>query len=87
MVFQSDVIPSSPRYFSTRMEDGFAVADSALREQIRQQYAECWNRIQARRKFVEETLRIPLPEEVLPLSNMACLVPPFLLRPNLVFSL
>ena len=87
MVLQSDVIPSSPPYFSTRMEDGFAVADSALRSELRANHSDCYARIEQRRRFIESVLNIPLPDEVLPLSNMACLVPPFLLRPNLVFAM
>ena len=87
MVMQSDVIPSSPVYSSTRMEDGFAIADHTLRAEIRAGYPGCYARIEQRREFVQAALGIALPDEVLPLSNMACLVPPFLLRPNLVFAL
>jgi hypothetical protein len=87
MVIQSDVIPSSPVYFSTRMEDGFAIADHALRAEIQLGYPECYARIEQRREFIQTALGVALPDEVLPLSNMACLVPPFLLRPNLVFAL
>jgi hypothetical protein len=87
MVMQSDVIPSSAAYFSTRMEDGFAIADDALRAEIRAGYPDCHVRIDQRREFIQTVLGIALPDEVLPLSNMACLVPPFLLRPNLVFAL
>ncbi|MEW5978906.1 MAG: hypothetical protein AB1898_24190 [Acidobacteriota bacterium] len=87
MVLQTDVIPSSKVYFSTRMEDGVAVADSTLREAIREQFPDCYRRCQARRRFVEEVLAVQLPEEVLPLSNMACIVPPYLLRPELILAL
>lgn len=86
MVMQTDVIPSSPVYFSSRMEDGVAIADAALRAELRARFPECLSRCLARRRFVEGALGIALPEELLPLSNMACLVPPFLLRPNLVFA-
>jgi Xaa-Pro aminopeptidase len=87
MVLQTDVIPSSPTYFSTRMEDGVAVADDALQQTIREHYPETWARCQARRRFVETTLGIQCPQAVLLLSNMACLVPPYLLRPNTVLAL
>lgn len=86
MVMQTDVIPSSPVYFSSRMEDGVAIADAPLRAALQLEFPECLARCMARRRFVEETLRIELPQEILPLSNMACLVPPYLLRPNLVFA-
>ncbi len=86
MVMQTDVIPSSPVYFSTRMEDGVAIAGEALRAQLRAEFPACFARCLGRRRFVESTLGIELPQELLPLSNMACLVPPYLLRPNLVFA-
>ena len=87
MVIQTDVIPSSPVYFSTRMEDGVAIVDGALREELQHRFPECYGRRQARRRFVQEVLGISLPEEVLPLSNMACIVPPYLLRPEQIFAL
>lgn len=87
MVLQTDVIPASKTYFSTRMEDGVAVADDALQRQIRERYPATWARCQARRGFVETTLGIECPQEVLLLSNMACLVPPYLLRPTTVLAL
>jgi len=87
MVIQTDVIPSSPTYFSTRMEDGVAIVDDVLREELRRRFPECYRRCQQRRRFVQEVLGIALPEEVLPLSNMACIVPPYLLRPGWIFAL
>ncbi|MBL8174053.1 MAG: hypothetical protein JNK48_05250 [Bryobacterales bacterium] len=86
MVLQSDVIPSSKDYFSTRMEDGYALADQPLRKRIAKEYPACLARCQARREFMSRQLGIELPEEVLPLSNMAGIVPPYLLRPELVLS-
>ena len=41
---QVDVIPSSPIYFSTRMEDGVVIADETLRRQIQEQFPESMNR-------------------------------------------
>lgn len=87
MAMQVDVIPSSPIYGSTRMEDGVVLADLALRRQLASEFPECDARCQARRTFMAETLGLELPEEVLPLSNIPAIVPPFFLRPNLVFAL
>jgi Xaa-Pro aminopeptidase len=87
MVIQTDVIPSSSVFFSTRMEDGVAIADGALRDELRRRFPECYQRCQERRRFVQETLGLALPEEVLPLSNMACIVPPYLLRPERILAL
>jgi hypothetical protein len=87
MAIQVDVIPSSKVYYSTRMEDGLVLADRDLRNEIRQRFPECYARCQARRSFMAETLGIELADEVLPLSNIPALVPPFLLTANRVLAL
>jgi hypothetical protein len=86
MAIQVDVIPSSPAYFSTRMEDGIVLADAELRRSLQLLYPACFARCQQRRTFMIDVLGIELPEEVLPLSNMPAIVPPFFLRPNLMFA-
>ncbi len=87
MVMQVDVIPSSRTYSSTRMEDGVVIADQALRRQIQAQFPDCFARCQKRRDFMSEVLGIPLPEEILPLSNIPAIVPPFFLSPNTILAL
>jgi Xaa-Pro aminopeptidase len=87
MAIQVDVIPSSPVYASTRMEDGVVLADKELRKQLQDTYPDCYARCQKRRKFMTDILGIELPEEVLPLSNIPAIVPPFFLAPNEVFAL
>lgn len=87
MVLQTDVIPSSKQYFSTRMEDGLAIADEALREELAARFPAVMARIDARREFVRAVLGLPMAPEHLPLSNTFGIVAPFLLRPNLVFAL
>ena len=73
MAIQVDVIPSSPAYFSTRMEDGIVLADAELRRSLRALYPACFARCQKRRAFMTDVLGIDLPEEVLPLSNVCLL--------------
>jgi Xaa-Pro aminopeptidase len=87
MAIQVDIIPSSPIYFSTRMEDGVILADEGLQRQLQAQFPECYDRCLERRAFMQRVLGIPVPDEVLPLSNIPGLVPPFFLSPNLVFAL
>jgi hypothetical protein len=87
MALQVDVIPSSPLYFSTRMEDGVVLADAQLRARLAELYPECYARCQRRRDFMIEQLGMELGEEVLPLSNTVSIVPPFLLRPNQFFAM
>lgn len=78
MALQVDVIPAtgSP-YFTTNIEDGIALADAALREELAERYPEAWGRIEARRAFMREVLGIRLKPEVLPFSNIPAFLPPF----------
>jgi Xaa-Pro aminopeptidase len=86
MAIQVDVIPSSPLYFSTRMEDGVVLADAELRRSLKALYPACFARCAKRRAFMIDVLGIDVSEEVLPLSNMPTIVPPFFLRPNQIFA-
>ena len=52
MVFQIDVIPSSARWFSTRMEDGVAIADADLRRELQRRFPPAYDRCLARREFM-----------------------------------
>jgi hypothetical protein len=87
MYFQVDVIPKSSNYFSTRMEDGVIIADQSLQKELKEKYPAVFERCAMRRNFMIETLGIELPQEVLPVSNIPAIVPPFFLRPELVFTL
>lgn len=87
MVMQADVIPDSPAYFSSRMEDGFVLADTSLQQELRTSYPDCYARCLARRRFMCDTLGLPVSDDVLPLSNMAGIVPPYFLAPNTIFAL
>lgn len=86
MVLQSDVIPGHPVYFSSRMEDGYALADATLRDEIRMSYPQAWARIEQRRQFLAERLGIRLKDSVLPLANTAGIIAPWGLAPRSVFS-
>jgi hypothetical protein len=83
MAFQVDVIPATGTpYFTTNIEDGIALADTALREAFAAGFPEAWSRIQARRRFMTEALGIQLHPDVLPFSNIPAYLPPFVLRPD-----
>jgi len=87
MVMQVDVIPSSRVYSSTRMEDGVVIADEDLRRRVQEFSPDCFARCQKRRDFMANVLGIPLPDEILPLSNIPAIVPPFFLSPRTILSL
>ncbi|MBL7767858.1 MAG: hypothetical protein JNK20_02745 [Flavipsychrobacter sp.] len=86
MYFQLDIIPRSKQYFSSRMEDGYVVADEKLQQELKNMYPDCYDRCMARREFMQEELGFLLPKEILPLSNTAGLVPPFFLDYQTVLS-
>ncbi len=86
MILQSDIIPSSSRFSSVRMEDSYALADEALRAAVAAQYPGVWNRIEQRREFMTEALGFVLPPEVLPLGDLCGLVPPYLFEPNVLIG-
>ena len=87
MAMQVDIIPATGTpYFTTNIEDGIALADETLRAAFAAAYPEAWARIGARRRFMADALGIDLHPDVLPFSNLAAALPPFLLRPELVMT-
>lgn len=88
MAFQVDIIPATgSEYFTTNIEDGIALADQDLRVELAARFPGAWERIQARRRFMKESLGITLHPDVLPFSNIPAFLPPFLLRPDRVMTL
>ncbi len=74
-------------YFTTNIEDGIAVADAGLRGELAARFPAAWRRIEARRRFIGEALGIELHPDVLPLSNLAGVLAPFLLSPDRAMTL
>ena len=88
MALQADIIPATGTdYFTTNIEDGLALADQSLRDAFSSRFPAAWQRIQARRRFMEEALGIALHPDVLPFSNIPAYLPPFVLRPDRAMSL
>lgn len=85
MAIQVDVIPATgSAYHTINIEDGIALADETLREQIKKEFPEMWHRIEQRRSFMQEVIGIKLKPEVLPFSNIPAYLPPFILSPERV---
>jgi len=85
---QVDVIPATGTdYFTTNIEDGVALADAGLREILASRYPDAWGRITRRRAFMADQLGIELHPDVLPFSNLAAWLPPFLLDTGRAMSL
>jgi hypothetical protein len=88
MALQCDVIPATGTpYFTTNIEDGVALADESLRAAFAASYPEAWERIQARRRFMADALGIDLHPDVLPFSNLAAHLAPFVLAPDQAMTL
>jgi len=87
MAFQVDVIPATGTdYFTTNIEDGIAIADDALRQELAERYPEAWDRIERRRALMRDAIGIRLKPEVLPFSIIPAYLPPFLLSPSRVMT-
>ena len=85
MLLQCDIIPEvEAHYHTTNAEDTIALADQPLRAQLAEAYPDLWQRVVARRAFMQEALGIRLKPEVLPFSNMAGILQPFMLNPSQV---
>src|SRR5262245_40195810 len=83
IAIQVDVIPATgTAYYTSNIEDGIALADAELRTAFAHHYPEAWDRIQARRAFMQDVLGIQLKPEVLPFSNIPAYLPPFWLSPR-----
>lgn len=87
MAMQMDVIPGHAAYGSTRMEDGYVIADAALRAEIAATRPDLWTRMTARQRFMRDTIGMDVPDELLPLADTCGIVAPFLLDPAQVITL
>jgi hypothetical protein len=80
MALQCDIIPATGTdYFTTNIEDGIALADRSLRDELQEADPSMMGRVAARRAFMRDELGIELHADVLPLSNIPAWLPPFLL--------
>jgi len=81
MAMQMDVIPSHPVYGSTRMEDGYVLADAALRGALARDFPNVARRCAARATFMREVIGMEVPDSLLPLADTCGIVAPFLFDP------
>ena len=87
MAMQVVIIPATGTpWFTTNIEDGIALAEEGMRAELAAAYPEAWARIVARRAFMRDSLGIELHPDVLPLSNLAGHLPPYLLSPGLAMT-
>lgn len=87
MAMQCDVIPGHPIYGSTRMEDGYVIADVALRDDLAMRFPAVAARCAARAAFMADVIGIEVPQTLLPLADTCGIIAPFLLAPGEVMTL
>jgi Xaa-Pro aminopeptidase len=83
MALQCDIIPDNARPgWVVNCEDGLALGDAALRDELRARHPALADRIDARRRFMREQLGIGVSDDVLPLSATPGRFSPFWLSPE-----
>ena len=87
MAMQCDIIPGHPDWGSTRMEDGYVIADTALQADLAAGFPALMGRVRMRQQFMRDTLGQDVPECLLPLADTCGIVAPYLLDPGMVIVL
>ncbi len=87
MAMQMDVIPAHPHWGSTRMEDGYVIADAALREELARKHPNAARRCAARSGFMRSVIGMDVPDTLLPLADTCGIIAPWLLDPAQVVVL
>lgn len=71
MAVQCDIIAgASQPFMSAHIEDGIIIADENLRNEIKKMAPQSYERMQKRRKFMQDVLKINLAQEILPTSDI-----------------
>jgi hypothetical protein len=86
MIVQIDIIPSVPGYTGTSAEESIALAGRELQDEITRACPELWARIEARRRYIIDVLKINLSDDVIPLSSTVAYLRPFFLAKDKAFT-
>ena len=87
MLFQIDIIPSVSGMSGISAESTVVLADETLKQQIRDEYPQMWERMQERIRYIKEVLGIELSEDLLPMCSTVAYLRPFLLNKQGAFTL
>jgi len=87
MAMQMDVIPAHATWGSTRMEDGYVIADATLREELAHLHPAVARRCEARATFMRSKIGMEVPESLLPLADTCGIIAPWLLDATEVVTL
>lgn len=87
MAMQCDVIPGHAVWGSTRMEDGYVIADAGLRSDLTDKFPAVAARCAKRAEFMRTVIGLDVPDTLLPLADTCGIVAPYLLNANQVIAL
>ncbi len=87
MMLQMDIIPRIEGYGGAGAEDGVVLADFKLRQELQRKYPAVWERFERRRDYMGKRLGISLKPEVLPMSDLAGYMRPYLLNKEYAFKI
>ncbi|MBN8631980.1 MAG: hypothetical protein J0L76_14130 [Rhodobacterales bacterium] len=87
MAMQMDVIPSHSGWGSTRMEDGYVIADEGLRADLARRHPNAARRCAARAEFMRRVIGMEVPASLLPLADTCGIIAPWFLDPAQVVVL
>lgn len=85
MLLQIDIIPSVSGYTGSSAESTILLANEALRNKIKQEYPDMYNRMIERRNYMINELGINLTEDVMPMCSTVAYLRPFLLAHDKAF--
>ncbi len=80
MILQVDFIPIQPPHHGVSAESTVVLADSDLRNQIKEHYPKLWSRFVSRRLYLANELGIALHEDVLPMASTVGYLRPYMLN-------
>lgn len=86
MMFQIDIIPSVSGYTGSSAESTVLLADEKLKNEIREQYPDMYDRMMDRRHYLISELGIDLSEDIMPMCSTVAYLRPFLLAHHLAFK-
>ena len=87
MAMQCDVIPGHPVWGSTRMEDGYVIADAKLRADLVAQFPAVAARCAKRADFMKTVIGQDISDSLLPLADTCGIVAPYLFDPSQVIAI
>lgn len=82
MAMQCDIIPEHAVYGSSRMEDGYVIADDQLVATLQEKHPTVLARMRNRQTFMRDEIGLDVPDTLLPLADSCGVIAPYILAPR-----